>query len=153
MPARIVVVHNKARISETLVDRLRGDGYDVAAFPDALAAYDALQDATSVDLLDTRIQFPEGRSNGISLAMAAKGRNSRTKVLLDALSEYEFLAQELREFLPPHSKRRDLTREGAVDAGRCAGPAPFRRAIGNESTPRSEAGALSDAGSHLCRAR
>jgi DNA-binding response OmpR family regulator len=100
MPARVVVVHDDPRKTEALVTRLGSEGYEVTGFPDALAAYDALLEAGSVELLITRIQFDDGRSNGISLAMLGRTKKPNMKVLFVARPVYEGLTQGIGEFLP-----------------------------------------------------
>jgi DNA-binding response OmpR family regulator len=85
MPARIFVVHDEKRITETLVDHLRQDGYDLTGFQDPAAAHDALLASRNVDLLITRVRLGDGRSNGFSLAAAGRARNPALKVLFVAL--------------------------------------------------------------------
>jgi CheY-like chemotaxis protein len=100
MPARIVVVHDDPRKVIALAEALRAHGYEVTRFPDALSAYDALGEAHRVDLLITRIQFDDGRSNGFSLAKWGLTKSSSMQVLFVAPPEFEPLTKDLGEFLP-----------------------------------------------------
>jgi DNA-binding NtrC family response regulator len=61
MPARVVVVHDDPDYVDELAALLRRDGHDVAAFPDPLASWDAVEAAKLTEVLVTRVDFPPGR--------------------------------------------------------------------------------------------
>jgi DNA-binding NtrC family response regulator len=88
VPARIVVVYADTEFSEELATRLRTEGHDVATFPDPLAAWDALEAAKLTEVLVTRVEFPPGRSNGVSLALMARSKRPGIRVLFLALPKY-----------------------------------------------------------------
>jgi CheY-like chemotaxis protein len=72
MPSRIVLVHDDQEFLEPALEALRRAGYDVVAFQDSMAALDALEHPTHIELLITRIRFPEGTPNGAALARMAR---------------------------------------------------------------------------------
>jgi DNA-binding NtrC family response regulator len=100
MPARIVIVHDEPGFTERIAAALRGNGHDVASFVDPIEALDALQDAQRIEVLVTRLSFPDGRSNGVSLALMARARRSDIKVLFAGAEENRAHAEGLGEFLP-----------------------------------------------------
>jgi DNA-binding response OmpR family regulator len=81
MPARIVVVHDDAEYLDELAAGLRTEGYEVATYPDPIAAWDALEAARKTEVLVTRLGFPPGRSNGMALSRMAKSKRRDIKVL------------------------------------------------------------------------
>ena len=88
MPARVVVVHDDPQIVDGLSALLSREGHDVAVFPDALAAWDALEAASRTEVLVTRVEFPAGRSNGVALASMARFKRPEIRVLFVALPQY-----------------------------------------------------------------
>jgi DNA-binding NtrC family response regulator len=81
MPARIVFVHDDPTFRERVVSALGTTGISFAYYPDALEAAAAMELGRSVRLIITRIQFAEGRSNGVSLVQQAKLRNRAVRVI------------------------------------------------------------------------
>ena len=71
MPARIVVVHDEPHFREFVVTALLEAGYDTKAFTGSMAAIEALEAAQRIELLITRVRFPEGTPHGVSLASMA----------------------------------------------------------------------------------
>ena len=69
MPARVVVVHDEPEFAGRLVSALRSAGHDVTAFTAPLATWDVVTDLQRVDVLITRVVYPPGQSNGVTLAM------------------------------------------------------------------------------------
>src|ERR1044072_3221574 len=74
MPARIVIVHDDNQFLEAATTTLRDAGYDVAAFADTLSALDALNHANKVEVLITRVEYPEGQPHGLALARIGASR-------------------------------------------------------------------------------
>jgi len=99
MPATIVIVHDEAQFVEPLVNSLRAAEYAVTTFPDALAAMHALEDAKTIELLVTRIEFPPGRSNGAALANMARVKRPSIKVLFIADLEHRKAVSDLGELI------------------------------------------------------
>jgi DNA-binding NtrC family response regulator len=67
MPARIVVIHDDPNFREFVVTALQAAGHDTEAFVSTMAAIDALEAAERIDLLITRLRFPEGTPHGVAL--------------------------------------------------------------------------------------
>jgi DNA-binding NtrC family response regulator len=99
MPAHIVVVHDDLTLADEVSAALRAAGHQVAAFPDPLRAGNALKAEQNVDVLITRLSFPRGLSNGVSLAMMAINRRPTIKVLFVAREESRSHALGIGEFL------------------------------------------------------
>ena len=72
MPARIVLAHDDPEFVHNTVPALRAAGYDVIAFADSMSALNALKGALRVEVLITRVLFPEGQPNGVSLGLMAR---------------------------------------------------------------------------------
>jgi DNA-binding NtrC family response regulator len=99
MPARVVVVHDDATFLNDTVSALQGAGYDVAGFPQSMAAIEALQAAQRVEILITRVRFPEGTPRGVSLALMARRKRPGIKVLFTVQRDMVPHAQEIGEVL------------------------------------------------------
>ena len=100
MPARIVIVHDDEELTRQTVVALQAAGHDVAVFQDPLLAHDANEAAPRVEVLITRVTFPSGRSNGISLARMTRSKRPGVKVLFIGLEEDESPVKGLDAFLP-----------------------------------------------------
>jgi DNA-binding NtrC family response regulator len=81
MPASIVVVHDDPSFLDDTVRALRRVGYDAAGFLQSMAALDALEAAERVEVLVTRVTFPDGTPHGIALARMARRKRPCIKVL------------------------------------------------------------------------
>jgi DNA-binding NtrC family response regulator len=73
MPARIVVAHDDPEFVGDTVTALWDAGYEVVSFADSMSALDALEAAQHVEMLITRVLFPEGTPNGVTLGRSALG--------------------------------------------------------------------------------
>ncbi len=100
MPSHIVVVHDEPDFVEQMVETLTAAGWEAAGFSDPMAAIQAFDDADRIDLLITRVRFGPRKPHGISLALMAKIKRPRIKLLFTASPEYEEQARPLGEFLP-----------------------------------------------------
>ena len=78
---RVVVVHDDASFLGDLVNALNRAGYDVAAFAETPAALAAIETDERVEMLITRIIFPQGMPHGVSLALTARLKRRNIKVL------------------------------------------------------------------------
>ena len=72
MPARIVLVHYDPEFREYVATVMQAAGYDIKVFRGSMEAIEALEAAEQIQLLITRVSFPEGTPNGVSLARMAK---------------------------------------------------------------------------------
>jgi CheY-like chemotaxis protein len=100
MPARIVVVHDEPDFIERTVSALRDAGHDVVAFNSSMSAIDALERAQQIEVLVTRVNFPDGQPNGVSLALMTKVKKPGVKILFAALPETQKYTEGVGEFLP-----------------------------------------------------
>ena len=100
MPARIVVVHDDPKFRESVVTVLRAAGYETKAFAGSMPAIDALEAAQRIELLITRVTFPEGTPHGVSLARMARLKKPGVRVLFAAREENRKHTEGLGEFLP-----------------------------------------------------
>jgi DNA-binding NtrC family response regulator len=100
MLARIVVVHDDPEFTDKLTSALRLADYNVTAFLDPMQALDALDAAQRIEVLVTRVQFPPGKPNGITLARMARVKCPGIRVLFTARSEFAVHAEGLGAFMP-----------------------------------------------------
>ena len=100
MPARIVIVHDEPDFADSLTTALRSAGHDVATFMDPQVGWNALDKAHRVELLITRVAFPPGKPNGVSLARMARYKRPGIRILFAALPEFEKYTDRLGEFMP-----------------------------------------------------
>jgi DNA-binding NtrC family response regulator len=87
MSARIMVVHDDASFRGDLVNALNRAGHDVAVFSDTSAALAVIEAGGHVEMLITRVSFPEGTPHGVSLALMARLKRPNLKVLFLARQE------------------------------------------------------------------
>ena len=99
MTARLVVVHDDPSFLDGTVAALQGAGYDVAAFSQSMAALGALESAQRVDMLITRVVFPEGTPHGVALALMAQTKRPGVKVLFTARPEMAPYTEDIGEVL------------------------------------------------------
>ena len=100
MSARIVLAHDDPEFVHNTVPALRAAGYDVIAFADSMSALTALEAAHRVEVLITRVLFPEGQPNGVSLGLMARLKRPGLKVLYVARPDTQEHTEGLGEFLP-----------------------------------------------------
>jgi DNA-binding NtrC family response regulator len=100
MPARVVVVHDEPELLTELVAAIRLAGHDVAAFVDPMKALDALDVAQRIEVLITRVQFPQGKPNGIALALMARTKRPGIRVVFTARPEFAQATEGLGTFTP-----------------------------------------------------
>jgi DNA-binding NtrC family response regulator len=99
MPARIVVVHDEPKFREFVVTILQVAGYAIQAFASSMAAIESLEAAQPIELLITRVRFPEGTPHGVSLASMALMKKPGMRVLFIARDENREHTKGLGEFL------------------------------------------------------
>jgi DNA-binding NtrC family response regulator len=73
----------------------RTAGYEVALFTDSMSATHALRDARLIEVLITRIRFPEGTPHGLALARSALLTHPGLKVLFVAAPATRAFAEGL----------------------------------------------------------
>jgi DNA-binding NtrC family response regulator len=108
MPARILVVHDDPGFTERTAAALVAAGHDVSAFTSSMSAIKALEAAQQIEVLVTRVVFPEGQPNGVALALMAKMKKPGVKVLFAALPETQAHTEGVGEFLPAPADPADI---------------------------------------------
>jgi DNA-binding NtrC family response regulator len=99
MPARVAVVHDDPIFLNGTVSALKRAGYDVASFSQSMAAISALDTQQRVDILITRVGFPEGTPHGVALALMARTKRPGLKVLFTARPEMARHTEDIGEVL------------------------------------------------------
>ena len=89
MPARIVIAHDDTEFVDNTVTALRAAGYDVLAFADSMSALAALEVSKRVEVLITRVLFPQGTPNGVALGRMTRLKRPEVKVLFVARRDTE----------------------------------------------------------------
>jgi DNA-binding NtrC family response regulator len=99
MPANIILVHDDPKFVEEAAAALVRAGHQVATFQDPHEGLNALETAERFDILITRVRFPPGRPNGVSLAQMAQMRQPRIKVLFTVAPENIEYTEGIGEFV------------------------------------------------------
>jgi DNA-binding response OmpR family regulator len=100
VPARIVVVHDDPTFRDPLADSLRATGLDVARFVDSMAAWGALDTATRIEILVTRVDFGLNKPHGVALAQSARIRCPSVRVLFVARQQFRGDVEGVGMLLP-----------------------------------------------------
>jgi CheY-like chemotaxis protein len=99
MPAHIVIVHDDTDFLDMIEVALGGAGDQVRAYCSVIDALVGLDEPPPVDLLITRIHFPDAGKNGIALALMARQQNPKIKILFVAAPEFKDETANLGKFL------------------------------------------------------
>ena len=106
MPATIVIVYDNTKVRSAALLAIRAAGHDVAAFSDPLTALNAIEKDSRVRVLVSRIDFGQGKLNGVALAqmlrvkqIAQDGESRLRPIFLDR-SENGHHATGLGGFIP-----------------------------------------------------
>jgi DNA-binding NtrC family response regulator len=97
---RAIVVHDDDETRELATNALRDAGYEVIAFTSPMQALDAMDAATRIRVVVTRVDFGSGKLNGAALARMVRLRQPATKVVFVARDQNRGHTTELGEFLP-----------------------------------------------------
>jgi DNA-binding NtrC family response regulator len=108
MPARILVVHDDTGFTERTAAALVAAGYEVSAVTSSMSAIEALEDVRQIEVLVTRVTFPDGQPNGVALALMARVKKPGLKVLFVALAEMQAHTDGVGEFLPTPADPADI---------------------------------------------
>ena len=111
MPAHIV--YTDAAFLEAVCAALSASGKSVSGYSDAMQALDALEGATTTDVLVTRVDFGRGTLNGVALARMAQFRRPEVKVLFVARTENKEYTRGVGEALTAPAAVPDIV--AAVD--------------------------------------
>lgn len=94
MPAKVVLMETDPDLRRTLAAALADAGHPVAAFCNSLAAYDALTNAKTVEVLITCVGCGENQPHGIALGRAGRYRRPSMSVIFLAEADEAEVAQE-----------------------------------------------------------
>ena len=100
MPAQIVLVHDDKNFLEEVAAAFAAVGHDIAAFERSMTALSALERAARADVLITRLTFPPGNPNGVSLTLMARVKWPGIKVLFAGREQMRAYTEGVGEFLP-----------------------------------------------------
>lgn len=100
MPASVALVHDDPSFVASALTALEGAGVSVAAFSDPMVAINEIERAQSFDTLITRVTFPAGKPNGVSLALVLRNRCPKLNVIFVARSENEPHTDDIGTFIP-----------------------------------------------------
>lgn len=100
MPAQIVLVHDDKNFLQEVAAAFAAIGYDIAAYERSMTALSALENAERADVLVTRLTFPPGNPNGVSLARIVRTRRPGIKVLFAGREQMREYTEGVGEFLP-----------------------------------------------------
>ena len=125
MPARVVIVHDDAKVLHPLAQALETVGHDVAAFDDVFAVWHALRMAATVQVLITRTRCGRGLPQGLALMLRTRKRRPRVKVLFIGPRRSRVAYSRIGEFVlhqPGDTGERPIDVAAAVAAvGRLLG--------------------------------
>ena len=125
MPSAIMIVHSEDEFLQRAAAALRSAGYEVTARHDPYDALSILDGAAPVDVLVTRTAFPEGRPNGISLALMARRKRRGIKIVFTSREENERFTTGIGELVPHPVSLPGLVE--AVSRALSASTAPSKR--------------------------
>lgn len=100
MLAPVVIVHDHPTFLKEATSALRASGHDVVAFSDPFIALEAIEAAKKIEVLITRVTFPSGKPNGVSLALMARTRRSGLKIVFTAQAGHKKHTDGIGELLP-----------------------------------------------------
>ena len=106
------MVHDDPDFCISIAVALKAAGYEVAAYPDPLAALDEVYSARPVELVLTRVRFPSGKGDGVTLAVSARHRRPDIKILFLALPAFAEYVAGVGDFMPAPAEIEDIV--GAV---------------------------------------
>jgi DNA-binding NtrC family response regulator len=81
LSANVVIVHDEAVFLDQAATALRHAGFNVVAFADPIDALSAVEAGQPIDVLVTRVTFPEGRPHGVSLALVLRRKYPGLRVV------------------------------------------------------------------------
>jgi DNA-binding NtrC family response regulator len=100
MPAPVLVVHNEDETRERALAALRAAGHEVIGFSDPTAALNAIEAASRVRVVVTRVNFGERKLNGVALARMLKIKRLGVSMVFILRPRNLHFAADLGECLP-----------------------------------------------------
>jgi PleD family two-component response regulator len=95
-----MIVHSEDAFLQRAAAALRSAGHDVAACLDPYDALSIMDGLAPIDVLVTRTFYPEGRPNGISLALMARRKRPGIKIVFTSREEKERFTEGIGELVP-----------------------------------------------------
>ena len=108
MPGSVLIVHDMPSFLLESAMALGEAGHHVATFTDPMAALKAVEHIEPLDILITRVTFPEGRPNGIALARTFRVKRPTLKVIFAARAHWEAQTEGVGELVPHPVDLRQL---------------------------------------------
>jgi len=108
MPGSVLIVHDMPSFLLESAMALGEAGHHVATFTDPMAALKAVEHIEPLDILITRVTFPEGRPNGIALARTFRVKRPTLKVIFAARAHWEAHTEGVGELVPHPVDLRQL---------------------------------------------
>ena len=115
MPAQVVIVHEDRDFATAAVAAFEARGFSIIHYHDALAAMEALAEASAIEFLITCLEFGEGRSNGIALAYMVRLRNQAVRCVFIGPSDPLNQAEGEGVRLPTSATVADLLAAAQAD--------------------------------------
>ncbi len=81
----VFVVHDDRDTRAQIIAALHAAGYDVVSFDDPMAALSEIEEVPDLPIVVTRIDFGQGRLNGVALARMLKSKRRGIKVIFVGL--------------------------------------------------------------------
>ena len=103
MSILVALVHDVPEFADAAATALRSSGCDVVLYTDSMTALngiEAAQTAQTINVLVTRVSFPEGKPNGVSLALVLRNKYPDLKVVFVAQAEQETYTEGIGELVP-----------------------------------------------------
>jgi DNA-binding response OmpR family regulator len=113
MPARVVVVLDDGQLGEEVAELLSKTGYEAVAIPDSMVALDALESAALIELLIASFNFPNGKPNGVSLALMARNRRPEMDVIFLGSPDYAQYSAGLGDIIPTPASVSEIVQHAA----------------------------------------
>jgi DNA-binding NtrC family response regulator len=98
MMAAVMIVEDDEAFGYVLERQLLDAGHKVTRFLDWNGVLESLEAGDEIDVLVTDLRLPQGTPNGVSLAMMAKARRSKLKIVY--MTAFEDVASTVRSTFP-----------------------------------------------------
>jgi DNA-binding NtrC family response regulator len=122
LPVKVAIVHDEPEFLVRAVAALRDAGFDVVSFADPIDALNTIRASQPIDVLVTRVTFPEGRPHGVSLALMLRAEYRGLRVVFTGRVNRVEHTEGIGELVPhPVDLERLVAAVGAVegDVPRC----------------------------------
>jgi DNA-binding NtrC family response regulator len=111
MPAPVLVICDQSDIRDGCLSALRRAGHEVLGFDNATTALDAIEAGSKARVAVTRIDFGDGKLNGVAFARMLRLKRPNVRVVFLGQPEKQVYTDGLGDFLP-----KPLDPQALVDA-------------------------------------